>query len=117
MVGIDPAVAAWQKVRKARTNDVEYLEAIVEFERAVPTTERGVNLKRKLERSRKRALAEGDVLTWRGCVHQARYAKTIEEGLRRLTAGVPYEQEEGDANGPAPTLRPPRVRRSPKAAK
>jgi hypothetical protein len=84
----DPALVAWQRVRKARRNDVAYLDAILEFERAVPTTERGVILKLKLARQRKKALAEGDVLTWRGCVHQAKYAKTIEEALKQLTAGA-----------------------------
>ena len=109
----DPAVIAWQRVTRARRNDNEYLAAIAEFERAVPTTERGVILKSKLQRSRDRALADGDRLTWRGCVHRARFAKTIEEGLRRLTAGAEAGEggDRGGQAGPAPTPGPGATRR------
>lgn len=108
----DPAVAAWQRVRRVRRNDIEYLAAIVEFERAIPTTERGVILKRKLQRSRDRALAEGDKLTWRGCVHQARFARTIEQGLARLIVNADLGEEDGARSAPTPTPRHhPRRRR------
>lgn len=46
-----------------------------------------VQLKLKLLHSRDRMLSEGDVLTWRGCLHRKRYAKTIEDALSRLIAG------------------------------
>lgn len=104
----DPAVVAWQQVIRAQRNDAKYLAAIQDFERAVPTTERGVILKTKLQRARDRSLAEGDTLTWRGCIHRARFAKTIEEGLTRLTTNAQPDERGGDRAGdPPPTPGPP----------
>src|SRR5262249_54494618 len=84
----------------------KYEVAIVEFEKAVPTTERGVKLKLRLLRSRDQVLAEGDVLTFLGHLHRARYVRTIDVALSRLTAGD--DQDEPAQPGPAPTPTPGR---------
>ena len=80
----DPAVEAWRRVDEAGVNDSDYLSAIEDFEKAVPTTMRGVLLKRRLERTRMAALAEGDSLTWGGRIHAAWYRRTIDDALAQI---------------------------------
>ena len=80
----DPALEAWQKVTTAGEDDVAYEAAIVEFEKAVPTTPRGLALKMKLLWQRLGVLFQGDRLTPSGRQMMRSFRKTINDAIEHL---------------------------------
>jgi hypothetical protein len=80
----DPAVQAWRKVLDAAEDDAAYETAIVEFEKAVPTSPRGVVLKTKVLWQRLRALFQGDQLTPSGRQMMRIFRKTIDDAMVHL---------------------------------
>ena len=64
--------------------DAAYEAAILEFEKAAPTTPRGVTLKTKLLWQRLRALFQGDQLTPSGRQMMRAFYKTIDGALAHL---------------------------------
>ena len=80
----DPAVESWQKVTTASEDDVAYEAAIVEFEKAVPTTPRGVTLKTRLLWQRLGALLRGDQLTPSGRQMMKAFRRTIDDAMAYL---------------------------------
>jgi len=80
----DPAVDAWKKVIDAGEDDAAYEIAIMEFEKAVPITPRGVTLKTKLLWLRLRSLFEGDRLTQSGRQALRAFRKTIDDAMAHL---------------------------------
>lgn len=80
----DPAIRAWRKVLEAGEDDVAYEAAIVEFEKAVPKTPRGLALKMKLLWQRLGALFQGDRLTPSGRHAMRSFRKTISDAIEHL---------------------------------
>jgi hypothetical protein len=80
----DPAIQAWRKVLEAGEDDGAYEAAVVEFEKAVPTTPRGLTLKLKLLWQRLGAILQGDRLTPSGRQMMRSFRKTINDAIEHL---------------------------------